>query len=305
MSPEPFASTPSFLTPLMEVAQAAVKGIRVAGLAPAMEMPRPPPGDRGYAILVDADGADPDVVAIVISHLQAIGPVPARRLHGNLHGQNAGKSWERLSRMHGFERRHRPKSTATKNGADIALAVDALDLLGEGYRYFCLVAGDTDFGALVERLHRAHCETVIVSANPALHAWSPHAFTFAKILASADSGGAKGGALSKPGPDAPSKPSANQVPSEPILADAPASVEALLRAALKHAHAKGQASDGWVDADKLGPMFPIVDKGYTRKKYGLANSATVRSMAAKFPDVFEIETKTIKDVRHTLIRIRT
>lgn len=297
-------------TPIRE-GRRAVKGIRARFVPASVNLPRAPNGDRGYALLVDADSQEPDIVPAVLSALLANGPVPIRRLHGNLLNEKLGKSWERLARRHGFDRRHRPKTRSTKNGADVALAVDAMDLLGEGYQYFCLIAGDTDFGALIERLHRGHCTTVIVSANPALHAWSAHAFTFDQIRSPTDArpmvevAAARLEVKAKPA----GIPTAKIAPVVPAPKPEPPSsgpnVEHLLKSALKHATAKGRASEGWVDENLVGPMFPLVDKTYSRKKYGLSNRATVRSMAAKFPQAFEITTKTIKEVRHTLIRIRT
>lgn len=266
-----------------------------------MDLPRPPSGDKGYVFLVDADGANPDVVPIMLERLTLLSSVPVRRLYGNLSTTGVGKSWETLARLNGFERRHRPKTTSTKNGADIALAVDAMDLVHERYRYFCLVAGDTDFGPLIERIHRAHGNTVIVSANPALHAWSKYAFKFDQLLPKQKPSkvpAAKSN-VAKPKAEAP------RPLSPPVLsAKAPnPKVQELLTKALEHAQSQNDGND-WVDASRLGSVFQSVDPGYSRSKYGLSSRTTVRQMAEAFPSAFEVKTQTSDGKNRVLVRLR-
>jgi hypothetical protein len=52
------------------------------------------------------------------------------------------------------------------NATDIALVIGAMDLLYQGIKHFCLVAGDRDYVPLVERLCKDGCTVLVIgSAN--------------------------------------------------------------------------------------------------------------------------------------------
>ena len=55
------------------------------------------------------------------------------------------------------------------NATDIALVIGAMDLLYRGMKHFCLVAGDSDYVPLVQRLRQDGC-TIMVIGTPAVSA---------------------------------------------------------------------------------------------------------------------------------------
>src|SRR5260370_2676535 len=68
-----------------------------------------------------------------------------------------------MRRPLGLEQRHHGQTVPGKNATDIALAVDAMDILYSGaIEHFCLVASDSDYTPLVMRLRSAGCKVLVI-----------------------------------------------------------------------------------------------------------------------------------------------
>src|SRR5260370_15884257 len=66
--------------------------------------------------------------------------------------------WKEILSHYALQGMHQPPIVPGKNVADIALAVDAMDLLHrKQVTRFCLVASDSDYTPLVLRLRAAGC----------------------------------------------------------------------------------------------------------------------------------------------------
>lgn len=48
------------------------------------------------------------------------------------------------------------------NATDIALVIGAMDLLYQGIKHFCLVAGDSDSVPFVQRLRQEGCTVLVI-----------------------------------------------------------------------------------------------------------------------------------------------
>lgn len=74
----------------------------------------------------------------------------------------------------GFEVIDCPRYSATKNGADIRIVVDAVDALAADtvYEEFVVASGDSDMTPLLQRLRRADRRTMIVSPADAVEAYT-------------------------------------------------------------------------------------------------------------------------------------
>ena len=105
-----------------------------------------PPDPCRVAILVDGDNAQIGYLERVTAKAGQRGTVAVRRIYG---GHEMLDGWAECIRRHGFK----PVCAEGKNAADIALTIDAMDIL----RYkeadgFCIVTSDNDFAELVRRL---------------------------------------------------------------------------------------------------------------------------------------------------------
>jgi hypothetical protein len=55
-------------------------------------------------------------------------------------------AWQEIAPHYGLEQRHHGQTTPGKNATDIALVVDAMDILYSGaIEHFCLVTSDSDY----------------------------------------------------------------------------------------------------------------------------------------------------------------
>lgn len=104
------------------------------------------------AVLIDADNTSPKVADGLFDEVAKIGEASLRRIYGDFSkGQQAG--WERVLQKHAIIAQQQFAYTTGKNSTDIALVIDAMDLLLTGrFDGFCLVSSDSDFTRLAARI---------------------------------------------------------------------------------------------------------------------------------------------------------
>ncbi len=114
----------------------------------AHENDRPP----RLAVLIDADNASPRIAAGLFEEIAAIGEASVRRIYGDFSGTRL-KGWSDVLSMHAIMPHQNFANTVGKNASDIALVIDAMDLLHTGrFDGFCLVSSDSDFTRLAARI---------------------------------------------------------------------------------------------------------------------------------------------------------
>ena len=80
------------------------------------------------------------------------GEASVRRIYGDFSNQQL-KSWSDILQKHAIDPYQQFAYTKGKNASDIALVIDAMDLLHSGrFDGFCLVSSDSDFTRLASRL---------------------------------------------------------------------------------------------------------------------------------------------------------
>ena len=107
--------------------------------------------DTRLAVLIDAENISHKQADRIFELVAPLGTAAVRRLYGDFRGP-AG-SWEDAAARHALDARQCFASGKGKNGADIALAVGATDLLRDGtVDAFCIVSSDSDFASLMGRI---------------------------------------------------------------------------------------------------------------------------------------------------------
>lgn len=107
---------------------------------------------RRLAVLIDADNASPKIAAGLFEEIAAIGEASVRRIYGDFSGTRL-KAWSDLLSTHAIMPHQNFANTVGKNASDIALVIDAMDLLHTGrFDAFCLVSSDSDFTRLAARI---------------------------------------------------------------------------------------------------------------------------------------------------------
>lgn len=104
------------------------------------------------AVLIDADNTSPRIAAGLFEEIAAIGEASVRRIYGDFSGTRL-KGWSDMLATHAIMPHQNFANTAGKNASDIALVIDAMDLLHSGrFDGFCLVSSDSDFTRLAARI---------------------------------------------------------------------------------------------------------------------------------------------------------
>lgn len=107
------------------------------------------------ALLIDADNVSalPEKrISLVLAKLEQLGVVSLRRAYGHW-GKPCLRGWSEVLHKYAISPIQQFDYSAGKNATDIALTIDAMDLLHSGkYQGFCIVSCDSDFTPLAVRL---------------------------------------------------------------------------------------------------------------------------------------------------------
>jgi hypothetical protein len=116
-----------------------------------------------FAVLIDADNTSPQIAGGLFEEVAKFGEASVRRIYGDFSGPQL-KSWSDILQKHAIDPYQQFAYTKGKNASDIALVIDAMDLLHSGrFDGFCLVSSDSDFTRLASRrANRAPTSTVSV-----------------------------------------------------------------------------------------------------------------------------------------------
>ena len=107
---------------------------------------------RKLAVLIDADNTSPRIATGLFEEIAKIGEASVRRIYGDFSVPQL-KGWKDILSMHAIMPHQNFASVAGKNASDIALVIDAMDILHSGrFDGFCLVSSDSDFTRLAARI---------------------------------------------------------------------------------------------------------------------------------------------------------
>ncbi len=115
---------------------------------------------RRIAVLIDADNASAAHARAIFEEVAKHGEANIRRMYGEFSQQRL-KGWVDQMLPLAITARFERAFTSGKNAADIAMVIDAMDLMHTGVvDTFCLVTSDSDFTGLARRL-RENDKTVL------------------------------------------------------------------------------------------------------------------------------------------------
>ena len=104
------------------------------------------------AVPIDAENASARHARAVFEAVATLGEATVRRIYGDFSNGRLA-SWNAAIRSFAIVQHQQPAHVRGKNAADIALAIDAMDLMyRERLDGFCLVSSDSDFTRLAQRL---------------------------------------------------------------------------------------------------------------------------------------------------------
>jgi hypothetical protein len=112
------------------------------------------PDDRSdrLAVLIDADNASSQIADGLFEEIAKIGEASVRRIYGDFAAPRM-KGWSGVLSRHAIIPQQQFAYVTGKNASDIALVIDAMDLLHSNrFDGFCLVSSDSDFTRLAARI---------------------------------------------------------------------------------------------------------------------------------------------------------
>ncbi|WP_374547733.1 NYN domain-containing protein [Rhodoblastus sp.] len=104
------------------------------------------------AVLIDADNVQPSTIEGVLAEVARLGDAIVKRIYGDFTLSN-NSSWAKTIQKGELKPVQQFAYTTGKNATDIALVIDAMDLLHtRKFDGFCLVSSDSDFTGLAMRI---------------------------------------------------------------------------------------------------------------------------------------------------------
>jgi uncharacterized LabA/DUF88 family protein len=104
------------------------------------------------AVLIDADNVPASYAEAIFEEIASFGEASIRRIYGDF-ARDGLRGWSRKLANLAIVPMQAPSNTRGKNSSDIALVIDAMDILHTGrFDGFVLVSSDSDFTRLASRI---------------------------------------------------------------------------------------------------------------------------------------------------------
>ena len=117
------------------------------------------------AVLIDADNTQPGKLEFVLREISTRGRIVVKRAYGNWMKPALGP-WGSIMKELAVKAVQQFDYVAGKNATDIALTIDAMDLLSRRiYDSFVIVSSDSDFTPLAIKLHESGVEVIGVGTR--------------------------------------------------------------------------------------------------------------------------------------------
>ncbi|WP_425506197.1 NYN domain-containing protein [Sphingomonas aerophila] len=223
------------------------------------------------AVLIDAENISPRIARRLFEEIATFGEASVRRIYGDFSEERL-KGWAQILTDHAIIPQQNFALAAGKNGADIALVIDAMDLLHSGrLAGFCLVSSDSDFTRLAARIREQGLDVFGFgeAKTPKSFRQACKRFVLTENL------------LPRSEPAAPmaSEKAAVEPSGTPVTAPRkPAQAAAMVRRAI----AQLEDDEGWVHLGGLGSRLLAMDPEFDPRTYGCAKLTTLIEQAGGF-----------------------
>jgi len=218
------------------------------------------------AVLIDADNTSPDFAQAIFDEIVTLGEANVRRIYGDFSGSRLA-GWNEAVKSLAILQHQQRSNTTGKNASDIALVIDAMDLMHKGrLEGFCLVSSDSDFTRLAQRLRE---EGMVVygfgeQKTPEAFRHACSRFIYIENLLETKSKEKRKGGAASAGPVAAKK-------------ETPSKARKLI------ANAIGEPdNDGWENLSAVGNRLQGAHPDFDPRSYGCANLSSLVQMSGGF-----------------------
>jgi uncharacterized LabA/DUF88 family protein len=218
-----------------------------------------------FAVLIDADNTSARIAEGLFEEVAKFGEASVRRIYGDFSGQRL-KSWADILQRFAIDPYQQFAYTTGKNASDIALVIDAMDLLHSGrFDGFCLVSSDSDFTRLASRLREQGADVYGFGAQktPESFRQACRRFIYTENLLPESQ---------TSGPEAAAKSKSLEPPSAAI-------------SALNKAVSQIESEDGWVSLSSVGKQLSNLVSDFDVRTYGFRKLSDL----VRKTDAFEID----------------
>lgn len=216
------------------------------------------------AVLIDAENISPRIAKRLLEEIAILGEASVRRIYGDFSEERL-KGWSQILAEHAIIPQQNFALTVGKNGSDIALVIDAMDLLHSGrIEGFCLVSSDSDFTRLAARIREQGLDVFGFgeAKTPKSFRQACKRFVLTENLLPQH----------EPAASAASQKAVPGSPSAPVSAKrSPAQATAMVQRAI----AQLEDEDGWVHLGGLGSRLAAMDPEFDPRTYGCAKLKTL------------------------------
>ena len=212
------------------------------------------------AVLIDADNTSAKWTEAIFREAARLGEASVRRIYGDFSGTRL-RGWQEQLEGHALIPHQQFAYTQGKNSSDIALVIDAMDLLHTGrFDGFVLVSSDSDFTRLASRIREQGLPVYGIGKNstPSAFRKACKQFIFIEnLMPEVESAPA-------PRADTATKALASETPSPkaPTIKEPPANVVPLIAAAMR------SRDEDWVPLNFIGSYVREANPEFDPRTYG-------------------------------------
>jgi len=247
------------------------------------------------AVLIDADNAQLKSLKAILDEISKFGRIIVKKAYGDWKNPSL-INWEDELKKLAIKPEQQFAYTKGKNATDIALVIDAMDLLyAKNYDAFVIVCSDADYTPLAIRLREtgAYIFGVGEDKTPTAFRNSCDRFILTRHL------------IGKPEPpieipaaaNANKKTVKNKKVVEPVVEYDISEIHKLLEIAAR----TYQDDDGWVNASVAGNYIKRARPDFELKLYGFSK---LSDLFFKYPGIYETKKNKVERVNVFLYRLR-
>ncbi len=226
-----------------------------------------PPPVPSLAVLIDADNTSPDWAEAIFEEVATLGEASVRRIYGDFTNPQL-RGWIKKLEHFGVLVHQQFAYTKGKNSSDIALVIDAMDLLHSGrFQGFVLVSSDSDFTRLASRIREEGLDVFGIGKQQTPEAFRKACkrFIYVENLMQTDT---------EPGPGKAATAAPKQPPSKAVP---------LIRAAMR-----GQDDEDWIPLSVIGNHIHAANPDFDARTYGCAKLSDLLEKTG----LFEVDRET-------------
>ena len=207
------------------------------------------------AVLIDADNTSARYAQPIFEEIVKLGEANVRRIYGDFSG-NRLAGWDGEIQSLAIVQHQQRNNTTGKNAADIALVIDAMDLMHKGkLDGFCLVSSDSDFTRVAQRLREDGLAVYGFGERKTPEAFRNACHRFIYVENLVEAGPEKGGAAAAP------RSAKKESPKKAVKIIAKAMED--------------NDADGWAHLGTVGSRIVGAAPDFDPRTYGCPNLSTL------------------------------